>query len=52
MATDISTGRNTHVFCAIDISVQTGQLLDGGEREWEKKRAVGAAEHKKLQAER
>ena len=49
--TDISTGRNSHVFCTIDISVQTGQLLDGGEREWEKKRATGAAEHKKLQAE-
>ena len=39
--TDISTGQNTHVFCAIDISVQIGQFLDGGEREWEKKRAAG-----------
>ena len=37
--TDISTGRNSHVFCTIDISVQTGQLLAGGERAWEKKEA-------------
>ena len=37
--TDISTGRNSHVFCAIDISVQTRQLLAGGERAWEKKEA-------------
>ena len=37
--TDISTGRNSHVFCAIDISVQTGQLLAGGERTREKKEA-------------
>ncbi len=46
--TDISTGRNSHVFCAIDISVQTGQLLDGGEREWEKKRAAGDGRAQKI----
>ena len=46
--TDISTGRNSHVFCAIDISVQTGQLLDGGEREWEKKRVAGGGRAQKI----
>ena len=46
--TDISTGRNSHVFCAIDISVQTGQLLDGGGREWEKKRAAGDGRAQKI----
>ena len=46
--TDISTGRNSHVFCAIDISVQIGQLLDGGEREWEKKRAAGDGRAQKI----
>ena len=46
--TDISTGRNSHVFCAIDISVQTEQLLDGGERDWEKKRAAGDGRAKKI----
>ena len=45
--TDISNGRNSHVFCAIDISVQTGQLLDGGEREWEKKRVAGGGRAQK-----
>ena len=46
--TDISTGRNSHVFCAIDISVQTGQLLDEGEREWEKKRVAGGGRAQKI----
>ena len=46
--TDISTGRNSHVFCTIDISVRTGQLLDGGEREWEKKRATGDGRAQKI----
>ena len=46
--TDISTGRNSHVFCAIDISVQTGQLLDGGERKWEKKRVAGDGRAQKI----
>ena len=31
-ATDISTGRNTHVFCAIDISVPTGRLSAADEK--------------------
>ena len=48
MATDISTGRNTHVFCTIDISVQIGQLLDRGERKWEKKRAAGGGRAQKI----
>ena len=46
--TDISTGQNSHVFCAIDISVRIGQLLDGGEREWEKKRAAGDGRAQKI----
>ena len=40
-ATDISHGLNSHVFCTIDISVQTGQLHAGGERKQEKKNAEG-----------
>ena len=46
--TDISTGQNSHVFCAIAISVRIGQLLDGGEREWEKKRAAGDGRAQKI----
>ena len=46
--TDISTGRNSHVFCAIDISVQTGQLLAGGERAREKKEAEENGSAKKF----
>ena len=49
--TDISTGRNSHVFCAIDISVQTGQLLAGGERAWEKKEAEENGSAQKITGE-
>ena len=38
--TDISTGRNSHVFCAIDISVPTGRLSAEGEN-GQKKRGTG-----------
>jgi hypothetical protein len=49
--TDISTGRNSHVFCAIDISVRTGQLLAGGERAWEKKEAEENGSAQKITGE-
>lgn len=49
--TDISTGRNSHVFCAIDISVQTEQLLAGGERAWEKKEAEENGSAQKITGE-
>jgi len=49
--TDISTGRNSHVFCTIDISVQTGQLLAGGERAWEKKEAEENGSAQKITGE-
>ena len=42
------SGPDSRVFCTIDISVRTGQLLDGGEREWEKKRATGDGRAQKI----